>query len=103
VVCFHSGLVLFFLLARTTTSMSQIQKVHLTYFPLRGVVEKLRLVLEAGGIPYEETRYFLIIWLFIIAPSGTTGVFAVVEAAVVVVGEGLTRGGRRWWHNPTPG
>jgi hypothetical protein len=36
--------------------MSQIQKVHLTYFPLRGVVEKLRLVLEAGGIPYEETR-----------------------------------------------
>jgi glutathione S-transferase len=34
----------------------KIARVELSYFPLRGVVEKIRLVLEASGTPYDDRR-----------------------------------------------
>ncbi len=36
----------------------KINKVHLIYFPIRGLAEKIRLLLEAAKIPYEDTRFF---------------------------------------------
>jgi hypothetical protein len=80
--------------------MSQIQKVHLTYFPLRGVVEKLRLVLEAGGIPYEETRYYSYSYLLVLPHHDV--VHHPAPPVSLLWWRRLERT-YAWWHNPTPG